>query len=105
METKHTAFTMPNRAAIIKQKFQDSLALPFEQVLSEAILENELETQGVSYRQTLYTPVVTLWAWMSQVLDADKSLTNAVSRVIAWLAAAGEAIPSADTGSGAQSTA
>jgi hypothetical protein len=89
---------MPNRAAILKQKFQDSLGLPFEQVLSEAVLQNELQAQGVSYRQTLYTPVVTLWAWMSQVLDADKSLTNAVSRVIAWLAAAGEAIPSADTG-------
>ena len=89
---------MPNRAAILKQKFQDSLGLPFEQVLSEAVLQNELEAQGVSYRQTLYTPVVTLWAWMSQVLDADKSLNNAVSRVIAWLAAAGEAIPSADTG-------
>lgn len=89
---------MPNRAAILKQKFQDSLGLPFEQVLSEAVLQNELEAQGVSYRQTLYTPVVTLWAWMSQVLDADKSLTTAVSRVIAWLAAAGVAIPSADTG-------
>ena len=35
---------------------------------------------------------------MSQVLDSDKSLSNAVSRVIAWLAAAGEKVPSADTG-------
>jgi len=52
----------------------------------------------VSYRQTLYTPIVTLWAWMSQVLDSDKSLSNAVSRIIAWLATAGETVPSADTG-------
>jgi len=51
----------------------------------------------VSYRQTLYTPIVTLWAWMSQVLDSDKSLSNAVSRIIAWLATAGETVPS-DTG-------
>jgi hypothetical protein len=35
---------------------------------------------------------------MSQVLDSDKSLSNAVSRVIAWLAAAGEEVPSGDTG-------
>ena len=35
---------------------------------------------------------------MSQVLDSDKSLSNAVSRVIAWLSSAGEVIPSADTG-------
>jgi len=89
---------MPNQAAILKQKFQDSLALPFEQVLSEAVIQKVLEEQGVSYRQTLYTPIVTVWAWVSQVLDSDKSLSNAVSRVIAWLAAAGEEVPSADTG-------
>jgi len=35
---------------------------------------------------------------MSQVLDSDKSLSNAVSRIIAWLATAGETVPSADTG-------
>ena len=89
---------MPNRAAILKQKFQDSIALPFEQVLPEAVIQQVLEEQGVSYRQTLYTPIVVVWAWMSQVLDSDKSLSNAVSRVIAWLAAAGEEVPSADTG-------
>ncbi len=89
---------MPNRAAIIKQKFQGSLALPFEQILPSAVMQQVLEEQGVSYRQTLYTPIVVVWAWMSQVLDSDKSLSNAVSRVIAWLAAAGEKVPSADTG-------
>jgi len=89
---------MANRAAIIKQKFQDSLALPFEQVLPSAVIQQVLEEQGVSYRQTLYTPIVVVWAWMSQVLESDKSLSNAVSRVIAWLAAAGEEVPSADTG-------
>jgi len=52
-------------------KFQDSLTLPFEQVLPEAVIQKILK-EGVSYRQTLYTPIVTLWAWMSQVLDSDK---------------------------------
>lgn len=89
---------MANRAAILKQKFQDSLALPFEQALPEGVIQKVLEEQGVSYRQTLYTPIVTVWAWMSQVLDSDKSLSNAVSRVIAWLAAAGAVVPSGDTG-------
>ncbi len=62
------------------------------------MIQKVLEEQGVSYRQTLYTPIVTVWAWMSQVLDSDKSLSNAVSRVIAWLAAAGAVVPSGDTG-------
>ena len=89
---------MPNRAYILKQKFQNSLAVPFEQVLTEEVIQQILDQEEVSYRQTIYTPVVTLWAWMSQVLDPDKSLSNAVSRVIAWLSAAGAALPSSDTG-------
>ena len=75
---------MPNRAAILKQKFQNSLALPFEQVLPSAVIQQVLKEQGVSYRQTLYTPIVVVWAWMSQVLDSDKSLSNALCRIIAW---------------------
>jgi hypothetical protein len=89
---------MANRAVILKQKFQSSVALPFEQVLPEAVLEKVLEEHGVKYRQMLYTPIVVIWAWLSQVLDADKSLSNAVNRVIAWMAAVGETVPSADTG-------
>jgi hypothetical protein len=89
---------MANRATILKQKFQNSIALPFEQVLPEAVMQQVLQQQGVKYRQTLYTPIVVIWAWLSQVLDADKSLSNGVNRVIAWMAAVGEAVPSADTG-------
>ncbi len=89
---------MPNQAEILKQRFQNSLALPFEQMLTEESIHQILEQEQVSYRQTIYTPIVTLWAWMSQVLDPDKSLSNAVSRVIAWLSVAGAAVPSSDTG-------
>ena len=35
---------------------------------------------------------------MAQVLDPDKSLSNAVKRIIAWIAAAGGEVPSPDTG-------
>lgn len=89
---------MANRAEILKQQFETSLALPFEQVLSAEVMQSVLEEQEVSYRKSLYTPIVVVWAWISQILDEDKSLSNAVSRVIAWLAVAGETMPSADTG-------
>lgn len=36
---------MPNRAAILKQKFQDSLGLPFEQVLPEEVIQTVLSQQ------------------------------------------------------------
>ena len=84
---------MANRAEILKQQFETSLALPFEQVLSAEVMQSVLEEQEVSYSNCLYTPIVVVWAWISQVLDEDKSLSNAVSRVIAWLAVAGETMP------------
>jgi hypothetical protein len=89
---------MANRAEILKQKLQTSIALPFEQVLPEAVVQQVLQEQGVKYRRVLYTPIVVLWAWLSQVLDADKSLSNAVKRVIAWMSEVKEEMPSADTG-------
>jgi len=43
-----------NRAEILKQKFQNSLALPFEQVLTQEVIQ-QMEQEQVSYRQTIYT--------------------------------------------------
>lgn len=40
---------------------------------------------------------MTLWAFLSQVLDQDKTCHNTVSRVIAWLSAEDVKIPSVDT--------
>ncbi|RUS92551.1 IS4 family transposase [Chroococcidiopsis cubana SAG 39.79] len=41
--------------------------------------------------------MVTLWAFLSQVLDTDKTCHNAVSKIIAYLAGEGVEIPSTDT--------
>jgi len=59
-------------------------------VLTQEVIQQILEQEQVSYRQTIYTPIVTLWAWMSQVLDPDKSLSHTVARVIAWLSESGQ---------------
>lgn len=45
----------------------------------------------------MFDPIVTLWAFLSQVLDVDKSCHNTVSRVIAYLAGEGVELPSTDT--------
>lgn len=80
------------------QKFANSVGLPFRDLLPEATIMEALAAEKVEYRNRLFNPIVTLWAFLSQVLDTDKSLQNTVSRVIAWLAEAGEPIPSTDTG-------
>ena len=94
----NSASTMANRAEILKQKYQNSVGLPFAEVLPESEITQLLNEQGVTYRQVLYTPMVVVWAWISQVLDEDSSLSNAVKRVITWLVVAGEEPASEDTG-------
>ncbi len=66
-----SAPTMPNRAEILKQQFMQSLGLPWQKLLSESRLNEILAEENVSYRNSVYTPVVTLWAMVSQVLDPD----------------------------------
>lgn len=89
---------MPNRAEILKQQFMQSLGLPWRELLPESRLEEILQEENVLHRNCVYTPIVTLWAMVSQVFDPDKSLSNAVKRIISWLAAAGRECPSNDTG-------
>ncbi len=48
----------------------------------------------IKYRCRLFDPIVTLWAFLSQVLDVDKSCHNAVSRIIAHLVGEGVELPS-----------
>ena len=89
---------MSNRAKILKQKFNQSLGLPLEKLMPSARLDEILEEEKVKYRNSVYTPIVTIWAMVSQVLSPDKSLKNGVKQIISWLAAAGVESPSNDTG-------
>ena len=89
---------MLNRAEILKQQFNQSIGLPWLKILPASRIEEILVEENVQYRNCVYTPIVTLWALISQVLDPDKSLSNAVKRITAWVGAAGGESPSPDTG-------
>ncbi len=89
---------MPNRAEVLNEKYKNSIGLPFAEVLPETEIQSVLNEQGIAYHQVLYTPMVVLWSWISQVLDADGSLSHAVKRVVTWMSLAGLEPPSADTG-------
>lgn len=89
---------MPNRAKILKQKFSQSYGLPWQEILPGSRLDEILEEEGISYRNCIYTPIVTLWAMVSQVLAADKSLRNAVNQMSTWLQVANIDPSSSDTG-------
>ena len=83
-----------SRVQILLDQFNSSLGLPFQKLLPASKIEETLFEEGIKYRNRLFSPMVTLWAFLSQVIDADKTCHNAVSRVIAWLAGKGEEVPS-----------
>ncbi len=83
--------------AVLREKLSQSIGLPFAQLLPESLLEKLLTEEGVRYRKRLFCPIVTLWTWLSQVLDPDKSCKNALSGVVAFLVAAGLDLPSTNT--------
>jgi Transposase DDE domain len=89
---------MLNRAEILKQQFNQSIGLPWLKILPASRIEEILVEENIQYRNCVYTPIVTLWALLSQVLDPDKSLSNTVKRITAWVGAAGGECPSPDTG-------
>jgi len=70
----------------LRQKFAQSIGLPFSQALSASTIEAALGAEGGSYRCCLLDPVVTVWAFLSQVIDTDRSCRKALSRIRAYLA-------------------
>jgi hypothetical protein len=85
------------RVQILKDKFAKSLGLPFKELLPESVIGQALWELKIKYKQRLFDPCVTLWAFLSQVLDTDKTCHNAVSKIITYLTASGVEIPSTDT--------
>jgi hypothetical protein len=76
---------MPNRADILKQHLLQSIGLPFAEILPTRIVSMVLAEESVHYRRAVFTPIVTIWVVLFQVLSTDKSLRNTVNRVMAWL--------------------
>ena len=77
--------------------------LPFAEVLPEERIAAAFDEQGVAFAQdedAIYTPAVTLWAFLSQVLfqGEQRSCVAAVSRVVVLLVSLGRQPPSGDTG-------
>jgi hypothetical protein len=71
----------------VRARFARSEGLPFANVLTEATILHVLNEHGVTYRDRVFGPVVTIWGFLSQVLSDDHSCRDTVSRIIAHRAA------------------
>ncbi len=92
--------TPTHRARQVQQRHRQlahAPALPFADVLPDDEVEQALQAEKVTFRDRLFSPLVTLWVFLSQVLDPDHSCRAALARFAAWRLARGLAPCSADT--------
>ena len=82
----------------LKRQFLQDGGLPFTEILSREAIEDALDTIDVAWNERIYTPLVTLWVFLGQVLSADASCRNAVARLIVHRVSQGFDACSAKTG-------
>src|SRR5580700_8986464 len=73
----------------VRARFARNEGLPFADILTEASIQEVLNEHGVTFRDRVFSPVTTIWGFLSQVLSEDHSCRDTVSRVIAHRAASG----------------
>ena len=82
----------------LRRQFVQDGALPFNDVLSEDLVAQTLTAVGLSWIDRIFSPLVTLWVFLGQVLSADHSCRAAVARLIAHRVSRGQKPCSAKTG-------
>jgi Transposase DDE domain len=82
----------------LRRQFLQDGDLPFTDVLSESAVAHALKALDVVWLDRIYSPLVTLWVFLGQVLSQDHSCRAAVARLIAHRVSRGERPCSAETG-------
>jgi hypothetical protein len=93
---------LPRAFELVRQSLLQTDGLPFADVLSAEQLQRAFDEEGVCFgeengeddNEVVYTPVITFWAMLSQMLFTDKqrSCTAAVARVAVYYAQLGRQI-------------
>src|SRR6478752_10263728 len=82
----------------LRRQFLQDGELPFQDVLSESAVAQALKALDVVWLDRIYSPLVTLWVFLGQVLSADPSCRAAVARLIAHRISRRQSPCSAETG-------
>ena len=86
------------QVCFLQRQFLQEGILPFTDVLSGEIVSQALAAVEVAWKDRIYSPLVTLWVFLSQVLSADHSCRSAVTRLIAFRISRGQEACSSRTG-------
>src|SRR5205823_1340206 len=84
-------------ATLLRRQFLQDGGLPFTDVLTDQVLTDALAVVG-HWLDRIFSPLVTLWVFLGQVLSPDHSCRAAVARLVAHRVARGQRPCSARTG-------
>lgn len=82
----------------LRRQFLQDGDLPFTDALPEGTVAQALKALDVVWLDRIYSPLVTLWVFLGQVLSQDHSCRAAVARLIAHRVSRGQRPCSAETG-------
>ncbi|GMQ90562.1 MAG: IS4 family transposase [Gammaproteobacteria bacterium] len=97
------ARALPRRFRLILASFLQRPGLPFADVLEEDAIQKTFDDEEATFaddEDAVYTPAITMWAFLSQVLfkDEHRSCVAAVARVVVLLVALERGPCSTNTG-------
>jgi len=102
-----SSYTSPRVASksfsLLQNAFLQAKDLPFNDILTEEEIDAAFVAEDARFgedKDDIYTPALTLWGWLAQVMHADKarSCVAAVARITTLCVALGREPPSPDTG-------
>jgi hypothetical protein len=85
------------KARFLRRQFLQDGDLPFTNVLTEEVVAQALAAVR-GWLDRIFSPLVTLWVFLGQVLSADHSCRAAVAPLLAHRLARGQSPCSAETG-------
>ena len=85
------------QASFLRRQFLQDGELPFTNVLTEEAIARALSVLG-DWLDRIFSPLVTVWVFLGQVLSADHSCRAAVARLLAHRLAQGQSPCSPETG-------
>jgi len=90
--------TYRRQREFLRRQFLQDGKLPLAGVLSPACIDEAMTTIGACWNDRIYTPLVTLWVFLGQVLSVDHSCRGAVARLVAHRVSRGLPACSSKTG-------
>ncbi len=86
------------QVSFLRRQFLQEGDMPFASVLSKETIAPALEAIEGCWNDRIYTPLMTLWVFLGQVISADHSCRAAVARLIVHRISRGQLACSSRTG-------